>query len=321
MFRKLNIKTLGLVFIGLLSLTILIKVIDNTKGVNTLKAVLFDVDEQRITSVIVKPRMFQGQHIESKKQDDGWKILANGKSYNGDANFIEGLIAQVNGLKPLRLAAQGKDSWEKFELTDSLSTVVKLMGSTGELAQLYIGKFSYQQARQNPMMQQNPYMQQRGTMTTYVRSGDDEEVYAVEGFLASSANRDVNAFRDKTILTTSKTGIHKIAFAYPADSSFTMIKNEGVWMVDGMALDSAAVDAYLSDITTLSGSTFSEDAPTSHSHQVKIHLEHGASIEVKAKLEDEQTYISSSQNLGSVFMENLDENFEKLFISKNKLIK
>lgn len=321
MFRKLNIKTLGIVFIVLLSVTIFIKVIDNRKGVNTLKEVLFDVDDQLITSVIIKPKMLQGKQLELKKEDNRWMVLANGEIYNGDANVIEGLINQVNGLKPLRLAAQEKSSWGKFELTDSLSTLVQLMGTKGELAKLYIGKFSYQQPKQNSMMQQNPYMQQRGIMTTYVRSGNDKEIYAVEGFLGSSANRDENAFRDKTIIKTSKANINKITFDYPADSSFTMVKNENVWMVDGVSLDSASVDGYLTDISRLNGSSFSKDKSTSFSHIIKIQLEQGNTIEVEAKLEDEQAYISSSQNIGSVFKESHDENFKKLFVSKSKFVK
>lgn len=320
MFRKLNIKTLGIVFVGLLSFTILIKVIDNRKGVNTLKEVIFDVDEQLITSVIVTPKVLQGKQIELKREGDTWKVLVNGNAYNGDVNVIESLISQVNGLKPLRFAAQEKSSWEKFELTDSLSTLVQLMGREGELAKLYIGKFSYQQPKQNSMMQQNPYMQQRGVMATYVRSSNDKEVYAVEGFLASSANRDENAFRDKTILKTRKADVNKIIFDYPADSSFTMVKNENVWMVDGIALDSASVDSYLNDIATINGSSFSKDTPTSYTHTLKVQLEQGTEIEVGAKLEDEQAYIFSSQNYGSVFKENRDESFKKLFVSKSKFV-
>lgn len=319
MFRKLKIKTLAIVFIGLLSLTVLVNVMDHTKGVNTLKDKLFAINDDQITSVIVQPKMLQGKQIELKKDNDNWKVLFEGKSYNGDANTINGLINQLNGLKPLRLAALSKERWSGFEVTDSLATQVELMGTSGELAKLYIGKFSYQQPKQNAMMQQNPYMQQRGTMTTYVRTGKDEDVFAVEGFLASSANRNADAFRDKTITKVDKNSIQKITFEFPADSSFTMVHNEDQWMADGTVLDSTSVARYLSSLQSLKGSSFTDVKPSDYAYKVKIQSDKGDAIEISAKLDGDNVLLTSSQNSGSVFNENKDRTFKKLFISKRSL--
>lgn len=321
MFRKLNLKTLSIAFVALLVITIGVKVIDNSKGINTLKGVLFDLDQEQVTSVIVQPRAMKGQTIELKKEGNQWRVLADGQNYNGDASVITGLINQVNGLKPIRLAARDKDRWEKYELTDSLASVVKLMDSNGELARLYIGKFSYQMPKQQPMMNQNPYMRPQGTMTTYVRCGDDNEVYAVEGFLGSTVNRDVDAFRNKQLVKVNKGEINKITFEYPADSSFTIVKNENVWMSDGITLDSASVANYLSAITALKGTSFTNEAPQNMTHHIKIQTGPMNTIEVQAKLEDDQVILTSTQNPGSVFKENKDRNFEKLFISKQSLEK
>ncbi|TRX70372.1 DUF4340 domain-containing protein [Carboxylicivirga sp. M1479] len=321
MFRKLNIKTLSWVFLGLLILTVGIKVLDNRRGVNTLKTELFNIEENVITSVIVKPKMLNGKSIELKKNNEDWRVVSDGKSYNGDAVTIEQLINQLNGLKPIRLASQTKDGWDKFELTDSLSTEVQFMGAKGELAKIYIGKFSYSQPKTNPMMQQNPYMRPQGTMTSYVRYNDEKEVYAVEGFLGSSANRNVDAFRDKTLLKTNKTNINKIEFSYPADSSFTMVKNEGVWMSNGIQLDSASVANYLSGITSLKGNSFTGGNRTSFTHKTKIFSDNGEQVEVNAVIENEEAILTTTQNQGTVFKEALSSNFNKLFISKKELLK
>jgi len=321
MFRKLTIKSLSIVFVALLAITLMVKLLDNSKGVNTLKAVLFDINTDEITSVILHPKILNGEQLELRKDGDNWRVLYNGKNYSADKNTVNGLINQVNGLKPLRLAARDQDQWEKFELTDSLSSMVTLMGSDGELARLHIGKFSYRQPKQNPMMQQNPYYQRpRGTMTTYVRSGEDEEVFAVEGFLASSINRNADAFRNKELLTTSKNDIQKISFEYPADSSFTMVKNENVWMIDGLALDSASVDTYLSGITRLNGSSFADQIPSSPSHKIKI--QSGTqSFEVSALIEAEDAILTSTQNPGTIFRESRSKSFDKLFASKKQFLK
>ncbi len=321
MFRKFNLKKLSIIFAALLIVFVVTRLIDSSKGVNTLKAYLFEVDANDITSVIIEPKVLNGKQIELKKEGEEWKVLKDGKSYNGDANLINNLISQVNKLKPRRLAARNKDKWEKFELTDSLSSLVTLMGGSEELASLYIGKFSYLQAKQNPMMQQNPYYQRPGgTMTTYVRTGDEKEVYAVEGFLGSMINRDVDAFRNKQIVKTTKQDINKITFTYPSDSSFTMVKNEDKWMSNGMELDSVSVDKYLNSIRSLNGSSFTDENPGSFDYSVSIQDNKMKITEIKAALNADEAIITTSQNQGSIFKEKKDRNFDKLFISKVSLL-
>ncbi len=321
MFRKLDINKLGWVFIGLLMLTVIVKVLDGKRGINTLKPELFNIDESTITSVILKPRILNGKSIELKKDNEDWKVIYESKSYNGDQSIISGLISQLNGLKPIRLAAQSKDRWDKFELTDSLATEVRFIGAGGELAKLYIGKFSYTQAGVNPMMRQNSYGRPQGTMTSYVRYGDEKEVYAVEGFLASSANRNVDSFRDKNLLKVNTSDINKIEFTYPADSSFTMVKNEGIWMNEGIRLDSASVVNYLSGMASLRGNGFTDSNISPYTHKAKIYTGNGEQVEINAVIEAKQAIITSSQNYGTYFKEEVGLNFNKLFIPKEELLK
>ncbi|MCW3789268.1 DUF4340 domain-containing protein [Plebeiibacterium sediminum] len=323
MFRKFSLKTLSIVFIALLALVIIARIVDHSNGTNTLKSMLFDVNTDNVTSVVIYPKMLKGDKIELKKAGDNWTVLRNGNTYNGEGTMINRLIDQVNKLKPLRLAARKTDQWEKYELTDSLSSVVKLMNGSKELASLYIGKFSYRQAKQNPaMMQQNQYYQQpRGTMTTYVRTGDDDEVYAVEGFLGSMINRDANAFRNKQLVKVNKTNLNKISFNYPADSSFTMVLNEDKWMSDGIALDSASVAQYLNKIQNLKASAFADVDKGNYTHTIQIQDNQMNIAEVKAYLDGDEAVMVSNQNEGTIFKEKKDMNFSKLFVSKSAFIK
>ena len=323
MFRKFSLKTLSVVFGALLALVVITRIIDHSNGTNTLKSMLFDINTNDITSVVIYPKMLNGDKIELKKEGDHWLVLSNGNSYNGDEAAITRLIDQVNQLKPLRLAARKSDQWEKYELTDSLSSEVKLMNGSDELASLFIGKFSYRQAKQNPaMMQQNPYYQQpRGTMTTYVRTGNEDEVYAVEGFLGSMINRDANAFRNKQLVKVNKTNLNKITFNYPADSSFTMVLNEDKWMSDGLTLDSASVAQYLNKIQNLKASGFADKAEENYTHSIQIQDNQMNITEVKAYVNGEDAIMVSNQNEGTIFKEKKDMNFKKLFTSKSTFIK
>ncbi|WP_439185561.1 DUF4340 domain-containing protein [Carboxylicivirga taeanensis] len=319
MYRKLDIKTLGWAFIGLLILTVSIKALDGAKGINTLKTELFAIDENAVTSVILKPKVLMGQSLELKRNNSNWKVLVGDKAYNGDAATITGLIRQLNELKPIRLASQSKESWERFELSDSLATEVQFLGDDGLLAQLYIGKFSYTQPKMNGMLPQQPYRRPQGTMTSYVRCADEDEVYAVEGFLGSTANRNADAFRDKTILNLASRAINKIEFSYPADSSFTIVNSEGVWMSDGRQLDSVAVSSYLSGLKSLRGSAFAAASPAAMTHEAQLFLDSGESITLSAAVEKDEVVLTSSQNQGTVFQEEKNKNFRKVFIGRKEL--
>ncbi len=321
MFRKLKLKTLSIVFVILLVLVVITKVVDNSHGTNTLKASIYSVNADDITSVILKPKAADGKEVKLIKSGNNWSVESNGNTYNGDPRVIENLIKSVNNLKPLRLAAQNKDQWNKYELTDSLSSMVSLMNGNKELARLYIGKFSYKQAKQQMPAQQNPYYQQpRGTMMTYVRSNDDDDVYAVQGFLGNLVNQKAESFRNKEILKINKTEINKITFSYPADSSFTLVKNADKWMCDGLPVDSASMVKYLRSISNVRGSSFTSQKPSNFVY--KVNIDGGKSpVEVKASLNDEDAIIASSQNEGTLIKDTKKTHFKKIFISKNSLFK
>ncbi len=321
MFRKLKLKSLSIVFVILLVLVVITKIVDNSHGTNTLKASIYAVNSDDITSVILKPKAADGKEVKLIKNGNNWSVESDGKTYNGDSRAIENLIKSVNNLKPLRLAAQNKDQWNKYQLTDSLSSMVTLMKGNTKLACLYIGKFSYKQAKQQMPAQQNPYYQQpRGTMMTYVRSNDDDDVYAVQGFLGNLVNQKAEAFRNKEILKTNRSEINKITFSYPADSSFTLVKNEDKWMCDGLPVDSASMAKYLHSISMVRGSAFASQKPSSFAY--KVNIDGGSSpIEVQASFVDEDAIIASSQNQGTLIKDTKKTHFKKIFISKNSLLK
>ncbi len=322
MFRKLKIKTLSIIFIVLLALVVISWSVDKSKGTNTLISSVYEVNTSDVTSVVLSPKAADGHEIKLQKNGDSWNVLSEGKTYNGDSRVIEDLISSVNKLKPLRLAAQHKDQWNKYELTDSLCSTVKLMNKNNELARLYIGKFSYIQAKQNQQIQQqNPYAQQpRGTMTTYVRSNDDENVYAVEGFLGRLVNQKADAFRNKQITKVDRTKLNKITFSYPADSSFTLVKNEDKWMCDGIAADSVAITKYLNGIANLRGTAFMDKNPSNYTYKVTLEGD-GNPVEIDAAIDGENSIIASTQNPGTIISDKKMNKFKKLFISKNSLLK
>ncbi len=321
MYKKFSIKTLSIVFSVLLALVILTEIVNKAKGTNTLRDVLFSINEE-VNTLKIYPRMLNGKEILLEKSGNSWLVKYEGKSYNADSTQINNLINQFTKLKPLRYAGKTNEQQKKYELTDSLCSKVILLDRNGkELAALRVGRFSFLQNRR--MRQQNPYMQQpQGTMITYVRLENEKDIFAVEGFLSMSVNQEANNFRNRKLLSLNRKKIKEIHFEYPADSSFVLAENNGVWQINGSPADSASVAGYLYDISNVTGTNFSKESMVNATHRLKISTSDNKTYEIDAAFADNsKVLLTSTQNKGTVFEEKISDNFKKLFKSKTDFLK
>lgn len=322
MYNKLSIKTLSIVFSVLLILVIITEIVDKTGNRNTLRDELIKIDKTQINALKIYPRMLKGKEILLEKQNDNWLMKYEGKSYNADTNQIKTLINTFTNLKPLRYAGKNKNQEEKYELNDSLCSKLIILDKKGnELATLRVGRFSFLQNKR--MRQQNPYSQQpQGTMISYVRLENEKDIFAVEGFLSLSINQEPDNFRNRKLLMVNKEKINKMEFNYPADSSFVLQEAGNEWQINGITADSASLAAYLSIISNINGTNFSKQAIKNATHTLKISTSDNQTYEIAAELQDStQVLLTSSQNKGTVFEEKADENFKKLFKSKQAFLK
>lgn len=212
MFRKVNMRALIYIFGALLVVAIISQIMEKRKGERTFRSELAAFDTARVTSVIISDPKTGNGTLELVKTGNRWIMKSNGREYRTGKDNINSLFRELNELKAERIAATGREKWKEFEVTDSLALRATVKGKNKILADLMVGRFSWQPPN-------NPYDRQ-GTMTTYVRIADEKEVYAVNGFLRMSLSPDVNRFRDKTLVKTDANQLKKLTFQYPADSSF-----------------------------------------------------------------------------------------------------
>ena len=302
MYRKINIKTLGITFGILLVLVVLVEMVDIRKGSRTFKKVLIEVNTDEITGLELEPKAANGSTIKMIRENDIWQLESDGKKYNADQSVAGNLINELNGLKPQSVVAKGKDRWKQYEVTDSLGTHVKLLNGENVVADLIVGKFSYSQPN---------------TMTSYLRLAGEDEVYSVSGMLGMSFNRNLNSFRDRSIIKSSSGDWNKLTFTYPEDSSFVLEKLDNKWLINNQPADSSAVANYLSSISRLSDSKFSDASPgIASTHQLVISGSIGSVIIKGYDVDANSFFVESDQNPGTIF--NSAETAKKLFVSPKK---
>ncbi len=322
MYKKLNIKSLVIIFVVLLVIVIIVFYMDSKKGERTFRSNIVDIDTSKVTSIIIYPKSNRREPVEITRKGYEWKIKSRQRLFNADENIVNNILKTMTELKPKRVAAADRSRWEEFEVTDSLATRVQLITGKKTGADIYFGKFSYQQ----PKNQMAYYYNQQGTINTYVRIAKDKIVYVVEGYLGMTLNRGLNDFRNKTVLRSNKSDWTRLSFIYPADSSFYLVREGGKWMVDGLQADSASVAGYFNSISWLSSSDFVDDQkPLRADADFTLKIEGDnfvKPIQIKAfKADTANRYlISSSLNEGVFFSSAKSKLAEKIFAGKNKFL-
>ncbi len=322
MYKKLNIKSLSIIFSVLLILVLIIFYIDSRKGERTFRSNIVDIDTSKVTSIIIYPKADRQDPVEIQRKGNLWKIKSGQKLFNADENIVNNILKTLIELKPKRVAATDRSRWKEFEVTDSLATRVKLITGKKTGTYIYFGKFSYQQ----PKNQMAYYYNQRGTINTYVRIAKDKIVYVVEGYLGMTLNRQLNDFRNKSILKSNESNWTRLSFTYPADSSFYLVKEGGNWLVNGLLADSGSVKDYFSSISWLTSSDFVDDQkPLQDEPEFTLKIEGDnfvRPIQIKAfKADTSNRYlVTSSLNEGTFFSGRASGLTEKIFTGKTRFL-
>jgi len=323
MFHKLNVKTLVIILAVLVAIYFIASIVGTND--RTFRSEIVKVDTTKVTDVYVSILKDKAEiKLTKTGSPTSWEVSANGNHYVADPNIVKNILAQFSDLKPERIAATSSDKWKQFEVSDSTGTHVVLKDGNSELANVYIGKFSYSQPPAQAQ-QQNPYQQQRGKMTSFVRLAKEDEVYAVDGFLKMTYQKDINAYRKKSLINVNKDDLTKLVFAYPGNGSFSISKNESKWLINGVLADSSKTVKYLNKIAHLSSSDFLDPSTLKTSdatYKLTIEGNNFAPIEISAFPSDSlvKYVITSSANSGAEFNGTKGKLFEKVFVDQSEFL-
>jgi hypothetical protein len=191
MFKKFSSGILILILAVLMIIYLIVQYAGSDE--RTFRDKVLSFDATTITEILINDPKSKEGVIDLRISGDKWIVNNGGKDYTADSNVVKNILKQLSDLPTKRYAGKGHKAWVKYEVTDSAASLVTLKASEKKVAEIYIGKFSYNMPKEQ--QQQVQSRQQRGEMTTYVRLVDEKDVYAVDGFLKMSFSSDVNAYR------------------------------------------------------------------------------------------------------------------------------
>jgi hypothetical protein len=282
------------------------------KKEKTFKSELTNIDTSEVTKIVIKPKG-EKKEINLVKINGMWNVEA-GENYFAPAenSRIKNIAANFANLKTKRLAAKTSNKWKDFEVDDSLGTRVKLYKDKKLLADIVVGKFTFEQPR---------------SFYSYARLYDDDETYIVDGYLDVVYNKSPSDYRNFYLISESYFNWKKLEFIYPSDSSFVLKKENNKYFLNDQPADSAKSATALSGMGYATSRNFYDEMDPKKiqelekTYQLKITKEDEKQIEIIAyKKKDGGFVINSSINPGTYF--NADnELMRKFFKSKKDFLK
>ncbi len=304
-----------MVFIGLFALYAITKVVKNNQGSRSFKTQIASVDTAQVQAIVLYPQIEQQKEIKFTRSKQGWMAQQGKVQAAAENGKIVGLLADLRSVKPQRLVANDQSKWATYQLTDSLCTRIKLLGSKGEeLMTLLVGK--------------------AGTGgESFVRLPNDNEIYSVGNSLATNANKTFSNWRNQDVLTFIDKQVDKITFTYPADSSLTIAKEANGWIIGGaesMQADSSLVAQYLNGISAKRSDQFVDGFTPQKAPTYILQLS-GKGFVVGGKLTPQiivqgfeannEVYIRTSFNPNALFVGKASGLFQSIFKSRADFIK
>jgi hypothetical protein len=312
MFKKVSSGVLIIVLAVLMIAYLIVRYSGSND--RTFRDKVLSVDAASVTQVLIDDPKSTDDPVDLRKSGDKWMVRIGNKDFNADSNVVKNMLKLVSDMPTKRFAGKGADAWAKYEVDDTTGTVVTVKSGDKTIAELVVGKFSYNVPKDQ---QQMPNRQQRGEMTSYVRLADEKEVYAVDGFLKTSFSSKIESYRYRYLASVNPSDINRITVTEPGNRK--VYENpDGKWTENGLPADSATVAKFRSTIARLSGTKFyNEELPLSGaSHSLMIEGNNFAPVEIQAYpvADTSVNYvITSSANPGSYFIGKEGGLFDKIW--------
>jgi hypothetical protein len=211
---------------------------------------------------------------------DGWTVAspdAPQLKYRADEGLVRALVDALVALKAPSLVSERSAKHAEYEVDAAKGTQVTVQTTDGRRHELILGKAGRSGG-------------------TYVRRGGSDAVFLSTVALGWQAQKDVSAWRDKTLPTVAASEVARVIVTHPDGHRYTLAAGEdGAWSLvseapRGFRFDPSAAQRLVGQLTALRAQDFvSGDAPD-FSQAVTLTLERKAgaplTVSIAAKRPD-----------------------------------
>lgn len=247
MFNKLGTRTLLIVAAVLGLVWFLADRYGAGSQQRTFRSEILRLDTTAVSRIRIVSRVTDHEPVVLERSGaQEWKVTYAGTEHRGSHTTIQRLLNELRSLDADRMIGRMDAVKDKYELADSLATVITFTMGGKEHA-LAFGKRV--QAENGPF--------------TYVNVPGEAEVYAIAGSVGGELDSKPDHWRPRELMTGNPANWQRITFTYPADSGYVLERNGAEWLVDSMPADSGKVNNYLKSIALSKAQSFADSVDVS----------------------------------------------------------
>ncbi len=238
----MNNKTLGLIFFVLLGLLIAKKTI--LKPTNrSFKQELTSFDSAAVDKVTIQ---LEGAPMTTlTKKGEQWEASNGSITVPAKEGSISGFLTELSNIKTKQLVSRSADKWLEYEVDERKGKRIDLYAGGKKLAGLNIGRFNFNQQTRSGL--------------SYARLSDENDIYAIDGFLAMSAAKDFNSFRNNQLFNIEARNIEAVTLETEAGVQSLSKAIDGGWLKNQTGVDSTAAARYVTSLSSLTGAKFNDN--------------------------------------------------------------
>jgi hypothetical protein len=158
--------------------------------------------------------------VEISKNNGVWQVQANNETFAADSQKIKTALRELQNMEVEALVTRDPAKHTRYRV-DSTSATITFYQDDQQLDQIIAS------SSQLP----------GSSGDIFVRVAGDDQVFLVNGLRRSSIQTNFNYWRDLTVWNVPERAITEIRFTYPADSSFTIHRENETWMAGTDSLD------------------------------------------------------------------------------------
>lgn len=207
------------------------------EGTEALRETLTSLEPEAVEAV----RFVRDGDTVRLSREEGSRWTVNG--HRADSATVARFWNQLGEARVGSVAARNPENHERLGVTEDAAARILFDGREGETSEILVGE---------------PGPTGR---SAYVRFPDRETVHVVHGDLRGAARREVDAWRDRTVLRVDTARVESVELVRE-ERTDTLRREDDSWSVDGAAADSAAVRGLLGALARLRASGFAPDTAT-----------------------------------------------------------
>ena len=240
-WKKHRIAIAAAVFAGLLGLTLWAGGRQDRDHTDIANLPAIEVDANTVSAIeITRPN---GETVLLSKETGTWRV-AEPLDADADQGNVTSALDRLGDLQITRIVATRPESYERLEVDDAHAVRVRALAGQETVAEVAIGKYA--------------------NGITMLRVEDRGEVFGASGSLRFAFDRELKAWRNRTVVDVDPQTVRSIRFRNP-NGTFEFDRSEAGWSASQGArklgdFDPSKVDSLVSSAARLTASDFADQS-------------------------------------------------------------